>query len=171
LGLTIVHSLAREQGGTVRAEPLAQGTSFVVSLPLVEGQSTPTDALGKQQNHRQHLRILVAEDESSVRAVLCKFLRRRGHTVTEAVDGEEAWQLFRPETFDLVITDVVMPRLDGNQLAGRIRSVDGDTPILLVSGYTEERLQERPIHSDFLPKPYSLVELGSRCDQLVTACV
>lgn len=171
LGLTIVHSLAREQSGTVRAEPLDQGTRFVVSLPVVEAQSSPGRANSDEKSQRQRLRILVAEDESSVRAVLCKFLRRRGHNVTEAVDGEEAWQLFQPGTFDLVITDVVMPRLDGNQLAGRIRSVDAETPILLVSGYTEERLQERPIHSDFLPKPYSLVELGSRCDQLVTACV
>lgn len=171
LGLTIVHQLAREQGGSVRAEPLPQGTSFVVSLPLVLAKSTPSEGPSAPPSQTQALKILVAEDENSVRAVLCKFLRRRGHQVTEAADGEEAWQLFSPGTFDLVITDVVMPRLDGNQLAGRIRSVDGATPILLVSGYTEERLQERPARSDFLPKPYSLVELGSRCDKLVTACV
>jgi len=80
-------------------------------------------------------RILLVEDESITRAHLADMLRKEGYEVSEARDGAEGVAVFERERFDVVVTDLVMPRMNGFKLAARVRSVAPHTPVVLVSAY------------------------------------
>jgi two-component system cell cycle sensor histidine kinase/response regulator CckA len=111
--------------------------------------------------------ILLVEDEAMVRAVAERALTRQGYRVLTAANGEEALELLDAtgkdgETIDLLISDVVMPMMDGPTLVRHARERFPDLPILFMSGYAEEQLR-RSIDLDrvaFLPKPFSVQQLG-----------
>lgn len=108
--------------------------------------------------------ILVAEDEDAVREFIRLVLVQAGYRVTLARDGQEAWELFRcqPHSFDLLISDVLMPRLNGSELIDRVRSVRPQLPMLLISGYTGGTalpLQLQPPLDALLEKPFSIDQL------------
>ena len=117
--------------------------------------------------------ILVAEDEPLVRAITARVLRRAGHTVVEAQDGEQALQMVRrhESPIDLVISDVVMARLGGLELTRCLAAERPGIPILLVSGYNRE---EMPSPDDpasrigFLRKPFTPSELLEKVSALLT---
>ena len=111
--------------------------------------------------------ILFVEDEASVRLIAAKSLRKKGYKVVEAEDGEEAFELLEEadEPFDLMISDVVMPGMDGPTLLKKGRSMLGDARIVFISGYAEEEfselLSEEP-DVTFLPKPFTLAQLAEK---------
>jgi CheY-like chemotaxis protein len=80
-------------------------------------------------------RLLVVEDESITRASICDLLRTQGYDVEEARDGAQAVELFENQHFDLVITDLVMPQLNGFKLIARVHSISPATPIILITAY------------------------------------
>jgi CheY-like chemotaxis protein len=98
--------------------------------------------------------ILFVEDEAIPRYAFAKVLRFHGHEVMEAKDGIEALTLLDKYAFDLIVTDLVMPRLDGFELIAQVRRTSPNLPIVLISGYTAEYAAaaiERA--TEFLPKP------------------
>jgi two-component system cell cycle sensor histidine kinase/response regulator CckA len=108
-------------------------------------------------------RILIVEDEDMVRAVAERALVRQGYVVETANDGEQALELFADgKRYDLVVSDVVMPNLDGPSMARRLRESYGDIRLLFISGYAEEQLRET-ISLDnvaFLAKPFSVQQIA-----------
>ena len=120
----------------------------------------PADLAG--QGH-----ILFVEDESAVRTIAAKSLRKKGYQVTEAEDGQEALEILEDATepFDLLLSDVVMPELDGPGLLKQGRQYLGDARVVFISGYAEEKfsdlLAEEP-DVTFLPKPFTLAELAEK---------
>ena len=108
--------------------------------------------------------VLVAEDELEVRQVVTRVLGRAGYRVLTAKDGAEALALFseRPEDFQLLLSDAVMPGMGGIDLLGKIRAVRPQLPVVLMSGYLDERISgELAVRPDvrFLRKPFSVAEL------------
>ncbi|MCS7022205.1 MAG: PAS domain S-box protein [Gemmataceae bacterium] len=108
--------------------------------------------------------ILVVEDEDAVREFVRLVLVQAGYTVTLARDGEEAWQLFQthPERFDLILSDVLMPRRNGAELAALVRTVRPSMPMVFISGYTGGtilNLQLTPPMDTLLEKPFSIDKL------------
>nr|WP_260432212.1 response regulator [Zymomonas mobilis] len=108
-------------------------------------------------------KILLVEDEETVRNVASFGLVRQGYEVLTAENGEEALSILRknPE-IDLLISDVVMPGMDGPRLGSEARKIKSDLPVLFISGYAEEQLR-RSIsleHVAFLPKPFSIQDLA-----------
>lgn len=106
------------------------------------------------------IRVLLAEDEAPVRRLVRLVLEREGYTVLDAEDGERAWKIAAgaKEPFDLLVTDVVMPRLGGTDLAARMMDRDPDILVLFMSGYTDdERLREGRLGQGqlFMPKPFT----------------
>jgi CheY-like chemotaxis protein len=83
-------------------------------------------------------RVLLAEDEPAVREFVSRVLVLMGHSVLEASDGAEAVELMNKHHFDLLVTDIVMPIMDGISLALKVRSVRPNVPILLMTGYANE---------------------------------
>ena len=107
-------------------------------------------------------KILLAEDEDSLRKLIAKSLINAGYTVVEAPDGKLALELFSNEHFDIVITDVMMPHMDGNELSKKIREINTDIPILMLTALESFEDKEKGFSSgtdNYLVKPIAMKEL------------
>ncbi len=103
-------------------------------------------------------RILLVDDERSIRESLRELLRLDDHTVIEANNGAEALGLFAQDQFDVVVTDCVMPFVDGAELAARIKLLTPGQPILMITGYDLKAGRHIPVHV-ILRKPFNLDQL------------
>jgi len=168
LGLSTVYGIVKQSGGFIFAESeVGKGTRFDIYLPVHVGEVPATDS-GKREFYKPKDlwgsgRVLVVEDEDMVRAVAERALVRQGYVVETACDGEEALALFADgKRYDLVVSDVVMPNMDGPTMARNLRGQFGDIRLLFMSGYAEEQLRET-ISLDnvsFLPKPFSVQQIA-----------
>lgn len=159
LGLATVYGIVTQAAGeiTVESEP-GRGSTFRVYFPAVEtpvlARPTPaeTDTSGREV-------ILVSEDEELVRQVTCGILRSQGYTVLEARHGAEALSIAEEHgaQIDLLLTDVVMPDMNGQELARELTRRHGEIPLLFMSGYAAEFMGEHGIELDhgFLEKPFN----------------
>ncbi|MDO5379085.1 MAG: response regulator transcription factor [Clostridia bacterium] len=114
--------------------------------------------------------ILLAEDDANLRHVIEKSLKNAGYTVFAAADGRAAYRQFCAERFDLVITDIMMPFMDGNELTAEIRKLSEDTPVLMLTALETIDDKERGFGSgadDYLVKPFVLKELILRTKALL----
>jgi two-component system cell cycle sensor histidine kinase/response regulator CckA len=167
LGLSVVHGIVRQHRGfiTVVSE-LERGTRFDVYLPAITGEATSPPPKPAASSRGGQERILVVDDEELVLKVNLTVLSRAGYRVEAAADAARALEILREqaETIDLVVTDLMMPRMNGRQLMERCREQGFDVPFLFVSGYSDGG-----IHRDFvlekgislLKKPYHPNELAS----------
>ena len=168
LGLSTVYGIVKQSGGFIFAESeLGKGTRFLVYLPVHDARHSNAPVQKKTQaKPRENWgsgTLLLVEDEDMVRAVAQRALERQGYTVVTASDGEQGLERLRKDgPFDLVISDVVMPNMDGPTMAQQIRQSHPDLPILFMSGYAEEQLRKSidiP-NMHFLPKPFSVKQIG-----------
>lgn len=107
-------------------------------------------------------RILLAEDEEAVRQFVARALETSGHDVTAVADGGEAFARIQSESFDLLLTDIVMPVMDGIALALSVSQSDPDMPIVLMTGYAREKERAHNLDSlmaEVVTKPFSLAEI------------
>ena len=114
--------------------------------------------------------VLLAEDDTNLRNALSTALRNAGYTVADAPDGRVAYERFCEERFDLVITDVMMPFMDGNELTAQIRKLSEDTPILMLTALEALEDKEKGFNAgadDYLVKPFALKELILRAKALL----
>ncbi len=167
LGLSALLGIIKGHGGGVRISSRpGQGTTFEILLPP-SGAGSAEDAPepGRAQvPHRLAGHALVADDDPMVRSVLSGILAGRGLEVTEAVDGLEAVELFQAGhgRFDVVLLDITMPRMDGNEAFRRIRALAPQVPVILVSGFTSREVAQAPLGTAparFLQKPFKAGEL------------
>jgi len=166
LGLSTVYGIVKQSGGAVavRSEP-GHGATFTVYLPAVAEQVPDRVSwLPEQREPRSGGEtILVVEDDASVATVVSGILRDRGYTVLEAREGEAALALLeRPGAarIDLLLTDVVMPRMSGPELAARLRERRPELKVLCISGYESDGSQSWRF--EVLKKPFSPDELAGR---------
>jgi PAS domain S-box-containing protein len=176
LGLSMIYGFARQSGGQVRihSEP-GKGSVFTIYLPRHHGapQETPaTPPARMPQATRQRGTILVVEDESSIRELVCELLREAGFRTLHAADGSAGLRILRSETrIDLLITDVGLPGLmNGRQMADAARSVRPDLRVLFVTGYAEHSVVgdghlEPGMH--LLTKPFSLDVLRQKIHDIL----
>jgi signal transduction histidine kinase len=168
LGLAVVYGIVKQHGGYVTCESTEdKGTTFRIHLPRVEWVDEAPSNPGRPAPHDPggHETILIAEDEPAVRSVTSEYLRDAGYRILEAGDGAEALELALSfdGPIDLLLTDVVMPKIGGPELADRIVSARPNTAVLFVTGYALDLPVEDPdpTRHRVLQKPYSLVELGA----------
>jgi two-component system, cell cycle sensor histidine kinase and response regulator CckA len=167
LGLSTVYGIVKQSNGFIFAESeVGVGTRFDIYLPVHAGvvPVAPTKLVEETVKEVWGSgRLLIVEDEPMVRAVAERALVRQGYTVETACDGEEALALFAEgKTYDLVVSDVVMPNMDGPAMARELRKTHSDIRILFMSGYAEEQLRQS-INIDkvaFLPKPFSVQQIA-----------
>lgn len=172
LGLSTVYGIVKQSGGFIFAESeLGKGTKFSIYLPVHEGEEVALNApAAAPAAWSGGGRVLLVEDEDTVRAVAERALVRAGFEVTTARDGEEGLELIRlGRGFDLVVSDVVMPIMDGPAMARAIRLIRPEIPILFMSGYAEEQLRgEIDIpNMHFLPKPFSVAEIAAAVEEVM----
>jgi CheY-like chemotaxis protein len=123
-----------------------------------------------QQNSPPALSILFVEDEPVLRTMVARMLAYLGYAVTTAVDAQQALDLFKHnnECFDMLITDVIMPKMDGKKLYCLLKKQKRDLRVIYVSGYAEEVLRQhgiRPAHMPLLKKPFSLEKISYKIKQ------
>ena len=178
LGLATVYGIVKQSDGwiTVDSRP-GEGAAFRIFLPVhvpVPGvAAAPVLAAPKRPVARDLSgagRILFVEDEDAVRGVAARLLRLRGYEVIEAASGEEALQLAEAHagTIDLMISDVVMPGMQGPDLLKQARGYLGSAPVMFISGYAESEfsdLLEGEVNVSFLPKPIDIKTLAERVKQ------
>jgi CheY-like chemotaxis protein len=162
LGLATVYGIVKQNGGFVwvYSEP-GLGTTFKVYLPQVQPLSREVSVikLAELSPHGCETLLLV-EDEASVRLASSQFLTRSGYTVVEASNGEEALRVSRahPGQIDLMVTDVVMPKMGGPTLAQWLADERPNMKVLFVSGYAENTVLRHgkiDVATRFLQKPFS----------------
>jgi len=164
LGLPTVYGIVRQSEGELVVESApGEGTTVTVFLPRVSERpgSEVVDPLPVRSTG-QGWTILYVEDDASVRRMCVSLLKAAGHDVIEACDGEDALRLAAGDaSFDLLLTDIVMPRMGGRELAWRLRAERPDLRVLFVSGYSEEDLEVETGETtcSFLQKPFTPSEL------------
>ena len=173
LGLSTVYGIIKQTGGYIYVNSkIGKGSTFRILLPRDETKAeerlegvekqvaAPTDLTGSA-------RILLVEDEEAVRAFAGRALEARGYKVFQASSGPEALDLMEGirEPLDLVISDVVMPGMDGPTLMRELRRNNPELKIIFVSGYAEDAFEKHLSPDEknfqFLPKPFSLKELAT----------
>jgi CheY-like chemotaxis protein len=166
MGLAMVYGFVDQSGGTTDLwSELGVGTTIEVRLPRVDAPAEAAQAGDPVEGPpRGSATILLVEDEPGVRGVARRTLEGLGYRVTEARDGREALAMVEadPTPWDLLVTDVVMPRMGGPELAGRARELRPGLRVLLMSGFDGQRAAgaKRPASMDLLDKPFTGAELG-----------
>ncbi|MEK9969010.1 MAG: ATP-binding protein [Ferrovibrio sp.] len=178
LGLSTVYGIIKQTGGFihVESEP-GEGACFRLYLPRHrpsgEEQSVAReDARPDSRDLTGQGLVLLVEDEDAVRAFAARALRNKGYTVIEAASGEQALALpaDQLDRVELLISDVVMPNLDGPTLAAQLRGRRPELKILFISGYAEDSLRTNMAKSpdvNFLPKPFSLSQLAGKVKEVM----
>ncbi|HEV2960682.1 MAG TPA: PAS domain S-box protein [Candidatus Angelobacter sp.] len=172
LGLATVYGIVQQCGGEISIESkLGQGTEITILLPAALNVET-----GEDQPHLLKLvqgsgHILMVEDEAQLLDANAEFLRSIGYTVTCASSGPEALELLADAPrLDLVISDVVMPRMNGREFADRLLEMRPNTKVLFVSGYADDVVLLAGISTlgtPYLQKPFSLKQLGYKVQELL----
>jgi signal transduction histidine kinase/integral membrane sensor domain MASE1 len=171
LGLSTVYGIVKQTGGYIY--PLSEvgvGTTFQIFLPrhIPTADTSPKKTLEPPAvtDLTGNATILLVEDEVAVRAFAARALQSRGYTVHEAGSGTEALEVMAETggTIDLVVSDVVMPEMDGPSLLRELRKTRPDLKIIFVSGYAEDAFKKNLPENEqfsFLPKPFSLKDLAT----------
>ncbi|HEY8194662.1 MAG TPA: response regulator [Hyphomicrobium sp.] len=178
LGLASVYGIVKQSGGFILPESeIGKGTTFKVFLPryfVEDGDDVATSmqtlAAAKKELKATDLtgtgRVLLVEDEVEVRSFAVRALKRQGYQVLEAADGVEALEVMAANEglVDIVVSDVVMPEMDGPALFKELRKRNPSMKVIFVSGYPNEAFRESMGSDDFafLPKPFSLPQLAAK---------
>ena len=174
LGLSTVYGIVRQNQGEINlsSEP-GQGTAFDIYFPPVPGRQDETVVYADTPSPAHATAtILVVEDQPSVRALVREALEHVGYTVLDAGDGVEALGVVERYTgeIQLLLTDVIMPSMNGRELASRLRSIRPGMKVLYMSGYTDEVLAFHGIeHPEmaFIQKPFTNPELAVKVDMVL----
>jgi CheY-like chemotaxis protein len=165
LGLATVYGVVQQADGFiyVYSEP-DQGTTFRIYVLATEGESTTQTPKGSgEEKFTGHEAIMMVEDDDAMRELRTRILRQAGFEVSDHALPEEALaSLTEDSTFDLLLTDIVMPGLSGPVLAGQVKAKLGDLPVIYMSGYSEDLLDERGHLEEgvsLLQKPFSARDL------------
>lgn len=185
LGLSTVYGILRQTGGFIFVDSqTGKGSEFTIFLPrhrptengetpaaASEATTPPPDRAGASADLTGGEAVLLVEDEDPVRIFAARALRNKGYTVMEARTGEGALELLDSNPrVDVLVTDMVMPGMDGATLARRVRQDRPQIRVILISGYSEEAARGELTDSPdfhFLPKPFSLNQLATKVKEVI----
>ncbi len=175
LGLSAVYGIVRQTEGTIRVVSEAEaGTTFQVFLPVTTGEVGVMDGERIESSAGGCETLLVVEDEEIVRSLIVELLERFGYTVLQAGTAQEALELCESHDgrIDLLVTDVVMPGMDGVELAEAVTDLNPDVKVLYISGYTDRSLAFRGRPEEdvrYLSKPFELQEFIAVIREILAA--
>ncbi|HEX4860714.1 MAG TPA: ATP-binding protein, partial [Rhizomicrobium sp.] len=178
LGLATVYGIIKQTGGFITLDSeVGKGTAFSIYLPRYRAEANPAPAPEPERAGPRDVTgqdtILLVEDEEAVRSFAARALRMRGYEVLEAAGGEEALEIVREHKakIHLLVTDVVMPNMDGPTLVRAMKRLSPETAVIFMSGYAEEafrRNDEKAEDLHFLPKPFGLKQLAAKVKEVLS---
>jgi signal transduction histidine kinase/CheY-like chemotaxis protein len=167
LGLSVIHGIVKNHGGdiTVSSTP-GKGTTFKVYLPMIDEVDTGIQPEPDNGAATGNERILLVDDEEQIVAMEQKMLENLGYQVTARTDSTEALEVFakQPQDFDLVITDMTMPHMTGDQLAQKLLDIKPSLPVILCTGFNEVITEDKALSlgiQKFVMKPVVKNELAT----------
>jgi len=159
LGLSTVYGIVNQSGGTIAVDSLlGKGTTFTIALPTVEAMTTVGVATVEEGDLPcGHETILIVEDAEDVRILARRTLEERGYAVLVARSASEALEIANARPIDVLLTDIVMPRTSGPQLAARYLQTRPSTVVIYMSGYADDALAQYELDpgSVFIRKPFT----------------
>jgi len=172
LGLSMVYGLVKQSGGYIRAESEpGRGTRIEILLPTVDESAPAVTAPAPGAPGAASAYVLVVEDDPLVRSVVARELTSQGYRVAEAPDGQVALERLSQggEPFDLLITDLAMPKMDGRELAERVATLRPELPVLFISGHPDEATRRALVEAGrpCLQKPFTAEELMARLEEML----
>jgi CheY-like chemotaxis protein len=173
LGLATVYGIVAQAGGTITiASQPGIGTTFTIILPVTDEVAVPVEEPSPYDHTPTGQMVLVVEDEEALRSVIERIFTRHGYRVLAAADGEEALTLAAGYhgDIDLLVTDVVMPKILGTEVAHSVRHVKPGIQVLYISGYARPVLAKRGQLADdvhLIEKPFSAAEIIRKAGQLL----
>jgi two-component system, cell cycle sensor histidine kinase and response regulator CckA len=182
LGLATVYGIVKQTGGFIAVDSrIDEGSTFAIYLPRHDEEAADVvrakapGGLEEEEEVRDLTgagTVLLVEDEDAVRLFASRALKNKGYAVIEAKNGEKAMEAIEMvgRRLDLLITDVMMPQMDGPTLVKAVRAKFPDLKVIFISGYAEDTFREKvekdaAIH--FLPKPFSLLQLAGKVKQVM----
>ncbi len=166
LGLSVAYGIIKEHKGDIKVySEIGKGTTFNIYLPLMENPVDLIEPFTTEQYHTGSENILLVDDDEAIANVERQLLERLGYNVTVRVNSKEALEAFRrkPNYFDLVISDMTMPKMTGDQLAIELKNIRADIPVIICTGFSE-RINEENFKTlgicGLLMKPIVLSELA-----------
>lgn len=181
LGLSTVYGIVTQMEGYIVVDTKeGEGTTFRIFLPQcsLEANELPHQQ-GNKESPIKDLTgsgiILLVEDEVAVRKFSARTLQEKGYEVIEAQNGREAYEYIESTyksggTIDLLVTDVVMPEMDGPELVERAQKIMPNLKVIFMSGYAESTFRHRlskETHIQFLPKPFNLKDLAMKVKEII----
>lgn len=172
LGLSVSMSIISRFGGRIEVDSnLGEGTTFTIVLPYHQPEPQVLKDSEPIKPSVNSCKILVIDDEDTVREVLSDMLELEGHVVVQAANGAEGLDILSKERFNIVFTDLVLPDMDGWKLASRIKQQRGDTRVVLVTGYGAEIAKDRMNLVDLVfHKPFQIEALRDALETLSKTC-
>ena len=174
LGLATAYGIVRQSGGWIDVQSrLGHGSSFHIYLPRIDAGVIPVDAESTPQDDlRGGETVLVVEDDDGVRELTTTILRARGYNVLEAASGLEACEVAKqhPDRIHLLLTDVIMPGMNGRELSRLLLDQRPQLKVLVMSGYAESVIAHRGVldsEFEFIQKPFSSDVLAAKVRQLL----
>jgi two-component system, cell cycle sensor histidine kinase and response regulator CckA len=182
LGLSTVYGIVRQTGGFIFVDSApGEGAKFTIHLPRHQAAKATANVTAEAESEARERSagdltgtgtILLVEDEDAVRVFSARALRNKGYQVLEARSGEAALSVLNSETnrVDLLVSDVVMPHMDGPTLIRHVRDKRPDMKVIFISGYTEDKFRDQidaGEHIHFLPKPFSLKQLAGKVKEVL----
>jgi len=172
LGLATVYGIVKQSNGFIRVDSEAgRGTTFFIYLPLAKDAAIASAAPAQEVATAGSETILVVEDDEMLRELMTEYLSSKGYKVMLATSGIEALAVFKSgiASIDLLMTDVVLPGMGGQELAAALRELEPEMQIIFVSGYTDRELDDTILgeHSRFLHKPFSLNNLAQHVREVL----
>ncbi|MBI9083602.1 MAG: PAS domain S-box protein [Desulfobacterales bacterium] len=167
LGLSVVHGIVKEHGGHINlTSHVGKGTVFEVYLPVIQIESDAKEIEKRVHIPKGNEHILLVDDEEAIAKMLEQVLKRLGYRVTSRTSSLEALEAFKHNTdlYDLVVADMTMPNLTGEQMARQIMALKPEMPIILCTGFSEKMSQEKAIATGikgFLMKPVVKSDLAN----------
>jgi len=178
LGLSTVYGIIKQAGGFIYVNStVGEGTTFNIYLPHCTPEeilkaTIPKEEKPQLQDLTGSSTIMLVEDEDAVRLFSARALRSKGYKVIEAINGEDALEYMKShtETIDLVVSDVIMPNMDGPTFINEMNQLRENQKVLFISGYAEDTFYNRikdEAQIRFLAKPFSLIDLATRVKEIL----